>query len=85
MPIFNRFGITNLYFSTENTKSVHFLTLTTALFLWTTLTYLRMEGYAKQVVSEFLHKLQKEAQFLKRGSRFRGQLLHLFWNTFKRG
>ena len=24
MPIFNHFGISNLYFSTENQKSVHF-------------------------------------------------------------
>ena len=41
MSIFNHFGITNLYFSEEKTKSVHFLTFTTELFLWTPLTQLR--------------------------------------------
>ena len=43
-----------------------------------------MEDYAKEVVSEFPHQLQKEAQFLKRGIRFRRQSYYLFWNTFKR-
>ena len=42
MPIFNHFGISNLNFSTENKKRVHFFTLITALFLWTPLTQLRM-------------------------------------------
>ena len=41
MPIFNHFGISNLYFSTENKKMYISFTLTTALFLWTVLTQLR--------------------------------------------